>query len=83
MTCVHSIGQMRRAIEMADLPSLLASRMSGSENETPLSCADRSDQLVVIVEIVLEIGILNQDDVAPRDPEASPHRMAFTRGLVL
>src|SRR6516164_11649531 len=68
---------------MTDLPELLTSRVSRSENETHLTRADRGDQLFVVIEIVLKIGILDQDDVASRDAETCTHRVALARGLVL
>ena len=54
--------------------------VAAAEREVDLTAHDRLDQLRVVVHRVLEVGVLDQDDVAGRVLEPLAHGGALPRG---
>ena len=78
MTHVHRFGDAALFAKMADLPVIITGRVPRAENEACLKTPNRVEQLLVIVLIVFEIGVLDNNDVAAREFEAFSDGVPFS-----
>ncbi len=70
---VEERGQRRRVVELPDLPDASLRRVPGADDEVPAVGQKRRHEIVVVVDVVLEVGVLEQHDVAGARGEPGPH----------
>ena len=71
MSKVEDRGQRRRIVELSDLPDAPLRHVARPNHEVPAVGQQRRDEIVVVIDVVFEVGILKEHDIARtrrRDP---------------
>src|SRR5262249_51174492 len=76
-------GSKRHVDKLSHLPDVLALKMARADHEGLTAAHERPQKVVIVVEVVLEIGVLDDDEVTGRVPEALAHGVALAARPVL
>ena len=80
---VHDLAHHHLIGEMPHLPALPVHSVARAEHERGAPRTQRLEQALVVVEVVFEIRILNQDEVAGRVRQARRARRGPCRAAAL
>src|SRR4029453_5979293 len=83
MSQVHDVAHYHLIGEMPHFPALSVHSVPGPQHERGPSGGQWLEQALVVVEVVFEIGVLNQDEVSRRVRQAASHGVALATRAIL